>query len=227
MSDIFNQKILKHVESFDHIIWDWNGTLMNDLQIAVDSVNVMLTENFLSPVDVNTYKQVFGFPIKTYYEKVGFDLNKLSFEKLCDRFVEEYNHKRARTASLFHGIPELLSEIKKNKTQSILSAAEQNHLHEITDHFGLTDHFHHRFGINDFFASSKIDRGHQLIKHTGIESKKTILIGDTDHDFEVAEALGVNCLLISDGHQSEDRLLALTSNVVSRDQFPNKATVCS
>ena len=186
----------------------------------------MLTENSLSPVDVETYKKVFGFPIRDYYEKVGFDLQKLSFEKLCDRFVEEYNHKRARTANLFHGIPDLLAEIKKNKTQSILSAAEQNHLHEMTDHFGLTEHFHHRFGINDFFATSKIDRGHQLLNHTGIDSEKTLLIGDTDHDFEVAEALGVSCLLVADGHQSEDRLRAVTSNVVSRDQFLSQAMRC-
>ncbi len=226
MSEAFNQKILNSVESFDHIIWDWNGTLMNDLQIAVDSLNVMLTENLLSSVDVKTYKKVFGFPIRDYYEKVGFDLQKLSFEKLCDRFVEEYNHKRARTANLFHGIPDLLAEIKKNKTQSILSAAEQNHLHEMTDHFGLTEYFHHRFGINDFFATSKIERGHQLMNHTGIHSEKTLLIGDTDHDFEVAEALGVSCLLVADGHQSEDRLRALTSNVVSRDQFLSQAMRC-
>ncbi len=216
MPHIFNQKILKHTENFDHVIWDWNGTLMNDVDIAVDSLNVMLAENNLPTKSVEKYKELFGFPIRSYYEKVGFDLQKLSFEKLCERFVEEYNHKRAKTANLYNGISDLLSEIKKIKTQSILSAAEQNHLHEMTDHFELTHHFHHRFGISDFYASSKIARGHELILHSGISAKQTILIGDTDHDFEVAQALGVSCLLISDGHQSEHRLRALTKNVISR-----------
>lgn len=212
----FNQKILNHIQDFDHIIWDWNGTLMNDTQIAVDALNVMLAENNLTAVNTDTYKKVFGFPIRSYYEKVGFDLTKLSFEKLCERFVEEYNHKRARNASLFDGVNDLLSEIKKIKTQSILSAAEQNHLHEMTDFFGLQNHFHNRFGINDFYASSKIDRGHELIQHSKIAAAKTILIGDTDHDFEVAKALGVSCLLVADGHQSVERLLALTDQVISR-----------
>ena len=212
----FNQKILSHIQNYDHIIWDWNGTLMNDTEIAVEALNVMLAENNLNEVDTETYKKLFGFPIRSYYQKVGFDLEKLSFEKLCERFVDEYNHKRAKTASLFEGTSDLLLEIKKIKTQSILSAAEQNHLHEMTDFFGLQNHFHHRFGINDFYASSKIARGLELIQHSEIAAAKTILIGDTDHDFEVAQALGVSCLLIADGHQSIDRLLALTDQVISR-----------
>jgi phosphoglycolate phosphatase len=216
MSKVFNDKILSYTEKFDHIIWDWNGTLMNDIEIAVDALNTMLIENNLKAINIPTYKEVFGFPIRKYYEKVGFDLEKISFEKLCDRFVQEYNHTRAKTADLFHGVPDLLSEIKKTKTQSILSAAEQNHLHEMTDHFNLSHHFHHRFGISDFFANSKTARGHELITHSGISADRTILIGDTDHDFEVADAMGVSCLLVADGHQSEHRLRALTDHVITR-----------
>ncbi len=216
MPKTFNEKILNHAQNYDHIIWDWNGTLMNDVDIAVASLNVMLTENNLSAIDIPKYKELFGFPIRSYYEKVGFDLQKLSFEKLCERFVQEYNDTRAKTASLFYGIPDLLCELKKTKTQSILSAAEQNHLHEMTDHFKLTDHFHYRYGISDFYASSKIQRGHDLIMHSGIAANCSILIGDTDHDFEVAAALGVSCLLVADGHQSEHRLRALTENVITR-----------
>ncbi len=212
----FNDQILNHTQNYDHIIWDWNGTLMNDVEIAVASVNVMLVENELSAISIPEYKDLFGFPIRSYYEKIGFDLQKLSFEKLCDRFVQEYNDSRAKTADVFHGIPDLLSEIKKTKTQSILSAAEQNHLHEMTDHFNLSQHFHHRFGINDFYATSKIARGRELISHSGIPGHRAILIGDTDHDFEVASELGMACLLIADGHQSEHRLRALTDHVITR-----------
>lgn len=212
----FNQKILNHTKKFDHVIWDWNGTLINDIEIAVESVNVLLCENNLPAVSIDNYKNLFGFPIRSYYERIGFDLSQLSFEKLCQRFAEEYNDKRAHTANLFAGLPDLLMEIKKTKTQSILSAAEQDHLHTMTKHFGLENHFHNRFGIADFYAASKIERGHELISLSGIEPKKSILIGDTDHDYEVASALGVSCLLIADGHQSEHRLKQLCENVISR-----------
>lgn len=210
-----NQKILEFVQPYEHVIWDWNGTLIDDTEIAVQAVNAMLSEHDIANISQEKYKQLFGFPIRDYYTKIGFDLNRLSFEKLCDRFVEEYNHKRSRTAKLFNGIHETLSEIKKQKTQSILSAAEQNHLFEMTDHYGISHHFHHRFGIEDFMATGKIHRGHDLIQHVNIPNHKTIMIGDTDHDFEVAQALGIQCLLIADGHQSEERLKKVAPNVIS------------
>ncbi len=210
-----HKKVLEAVSPFEHVIWDWNGTLIDDTQIAVDSVNVMLIENGLTPLDIPRYREYFGFPIRSYYEKVGFDLEKLDFTALCHRFVEEYNIKRSKSARLFRGIPEVLTDIKKTKTQSILSAAEQNHLHEMTDHYGIASFFHNRFGIEDYFARSKESRGHQLMQQVGITKEKTILIGDTDHDFEVACAMGVSCLLIADGHQSYDRLKNLGTTVIS------------
>lgn len=210
-----NQKILEFAQDYDHVIWDWNGTLIDDTEIAVQALNAMLTEHQLNPVDKIQYKNVFGFPIRNYYEKVGFDLNQLSFDKLCDRFVEEYNHKRSKSAKLFHGIHETLSEIKKTKTQSILSAAEQNHLNEMTEYYGVAKHFHYRFGIEDFKAATKLHRGLDLIQTVDIPKNKTLMIGDTDHDFEVAQALGIQCLLIADGHQNEDRLFIKTQNVIS------------
>ena len=43
---------------------------------------------------------------------------------------------------------------------------------------------------------------------------KIILIGDTDHDYEVAQNLKIDCLLISHGHQSNKRLRDVSQNVI-------------
>jgi phosphoglycolate phosphatase len=215
MPQRINLKIQDTIADFDHVIWDWNGTLVDDVDIAVESVNVLLTENGLPAVDVHTYRDVFGFPIRNYYQKLGFDFQKVSFEKLCERFIHEYNVQRATKAPLFHGVRELLFEIKKTKTQSILSAATQWHLNEITEHFDIHEAFHYRFGISDHFAAGKLERGRELIKISGIPVNKTILIGDTDHDYEVATDLGISCLLVADGHQPPHKLGQLTSSIVA------------
>jgi phosphoglycolate phosphatase len=52
------------------------------------------------------------------------------------------------------------------------------------------------------------------IKDNNVDPKKVLFIGDTDHDFEVASSIGVDCLLIANGHQSKERLLKVTPNVV-------------
>lgn len=210
-----NQKILGAIERFKHVIWDWNGTLVDDVEIAVSAVNVLLTENGLNPLDTHSYRQAFGFPVRDYYLKLGFDFDKVPYEKLCDRFIEEYNHTRAKLAELFPGTHDLLTSTRASRKQSILSAAAQWHLDEIVEHFGIKHHFDHIFGIADHFATSKLQRGRELLEISGIDGSDTILIGDTDHDCEVARELGISCLLIADGHQHHERLQAVHGNVIA------------
>ena len=58
------------------IIWDYNGTLLNDLSIGVECINRMLTKRELPLLTTESYREVFTFPVKKYYELVGFDFNK-------------------------------------------------------------------------------------------------------------------------------------------------------
>jgi phosphoglycolate phosphatase len=73
-------------------------------------------------------------------------------------------------------------------------------------HFNLTNLFDHAFGINDKYAASKLNRGEELIGISKVPKNQTILIGDTLHDLEVGQHLGIDVLLVSHGHQSVDRL---------------------
>lgn len=215
----FKNTILDRVSSYEHVIWDWNGTLLDDLDIAVDALGELLDEHQIPRVSSDEYKKVFRFPIKEYYKDVGFDLSKVSFDYLCDRFVQEYNHKRAHLAQLFEGTPDILMSIKKEKMQSILSAAQQGHLNDITKSLNIHHHFDHVFGLGDFYAASKIARGHQLLEVAGKDRSKTIMIGDTDHDHEVGKELGIDVLLIADGHQNYEKLKAVHHNVIETRRF--------
>jgi phosphoglycolate phosphatase len=70
------------------------------------------------------------------------------------------------------------------------------------------------FGIEDNRASSKLERGKQLMALSHIPRKDTILVGDTDHDLEVGNALGIEVILVDHGHQSFERLSAAHDKVV-------------
>ena len=67
---------------YDTIIWDWNGTLLNDLDLCLTIANKMLANHQPTPIDLAGYRNAFGFPITSYYEKIGIDLQKESFEAL-------------------------------------------------------------------------------------------------------------------------------------------------
>ncbi|WP_157949876.1 HAD family hydrolase [Vallitalea okinawensis] len=192
--------------SFEHIIWDWNGTLLDDVDLAIHSMNLIMADKKMNPLSKKEYFKHFGFPVSDYYRKIGFDLEQESMEELSDFFVTNYRNHLHMTG-LHHRVDKTLKNFSENGlTQSILSAAEQNGLHEIVKHFGIREYFTDLVGLDDHQAKSKVERGQAWIKNQQINVDKTIMIGDTIHDYEVAKALGCHCALVAHGHQPFERL---------------------
>lgn len=209
-----NSSILDFTKNYDNIIWDWNGTLIDDVDIAVACINKLLPKYGASPITAQRYREIFDFPIRKYYDQLGLDLKKYSFEEIRDQYVADYNAFVILNSSLFPEMENLIKEIKKTKNQYILSAVSQWHLDVITKHFNIDIFFNERFGVDNHYASSKLARGIELMKVAGIKKDKTLLIGDTLHDLEVAIELGINCLLLADGHQSYARLIKSAPHVL-------------
>ena len=191
---------------YKHIIWDWNGTLLDDAWLFVDIMNGVLEKRNMNPITVEKYREIFGFPIKEYYKKLGFDLKKESFHKSGLEFIRAYK-KRRYEADLHPKVNSILSKlVSMNIQHSILSAQHQRLLDDLTKHYNVRKYFTEINGLNDYYAHSKVDIGIEWMKKTEIFSSEVLLIGDTDHDFEVAQTLGVDCLLISHGHHCHSRL---------------------
>lgn len=208
------QKILDYAQSFDHIIWDWNGTLMDDVEVAVASMNDLLLSHGMPTITPVAYRKLFGFPVQEFYSNLGFKFDKVSFAETCNQFMAGYERHRIAHGRLFNGADQLLNEFYKTKTsQSILSAAEQIHLNEMTDRFEISKYFHFRYGIENNQAASKVSRGIELLQIANMDKQKTLMIGDTDHDFEVASEMGISCLILADGHQEECRLTHLSAPI--------------
>jgi len=197
------------------IIWDWNGTLLNDLDFCISTINKLLKKRSLNPVTTESYKAVFSFPVRDYYEAVGFDFTKEDFAVPAREFIEKYN-TGVKNCLLHKSAIELLTYFKqKGIRQFVLSAMQQNMLIETLKHQGIFHYFEGVAGLNDHYAVSKIERGEQLITQFNINKEKSTMIGDTIHDFEVAEQLKIDCILIADGHQSEKRLQSTGVKVIS------------
>ena len=89
---------------------------------------------------------------------------------------------------------------------SILSASEIKLLERMLEEREIRPYFDHVVGLSDRYAASKLDHGKQLITTLNTPLQNVILVGDTNHDHEVAQSLGIDCLLLAGGHQSEHRL---------------------
>ena len=107
---------------YKHIIWDWNGTLINDAWLFVDLMNEELNARNLKLITINDYRTYFTFPVKKYYEQLGFDFEKEDFKTVGYEFIQKFK-KRKFEAKLFPEILQILKTAQNNKiTQSIVSA---------------------------------------------------------------------------------------------------------
>jgi phosphoglycolate phosphatase len=196
------------------IIWDWNGTLLNDVELCISSVNSLLKDRNLPQINTKKYKEVFSFPVKDYYKTLGFDFEAEDFSVSAHQYIDLY-YAGFDSCSLQKNTVEVLTHFRENGIrQFVLSAMEHEMLEKTLKIKGIFHFFEGIAGLKDHYAVSKIDVGIQLISDFGINRESTLMIGDTTHDFEVAQQLGVKCILIADGHQTPERLTKTGGTVI-------------
>jgi phosphoglycolate phosphatase len=194
--------------NFKHIIWDWNGTLWDDTWLCVEINNHMLQRRGLPLIEAGVYRDKLCFPVTEYYCELGFDYAQDPYNTLAEEFIEEYTRRRFE-CDLQNGARALIAEFQARAIpQAVLSAYEQKALLEAVDYFRLTPFFKDIVGLNDIYANGKIANGLKYIEGLAVAPSEVLFIGDTIHDYEVADAMGVQCVLMANGHNSRARLEA-------------------
>ena len=190
---------------YKYIIWDWNGTLLDDVKASMYAVNDILEIYGKDKLDMTTYYSYVDTPIYKFYERI-FDLSVVTMDIIKPLYSKFYD-KYEKDVTLADGARELVEEYKRiGIKQYILSAS---HIDDLTKHakrLGVLDFFERIDAAKDFEAGSKIDRAKRMMLEEGIERDRCIIVGDTLHDLDTANALGVKCILYSKGHTDCDTL---------------------
>ncbi len=194
------------ISGYKHIIWDWNGTLLDDADVSVEVMNRLLKRRNMPPLTVDKYKEIIDFPIIKYYIRLGFDFSLEPFDKISVEFIQEYNNS-CKSTNLHHYAEAVLGLFKSSGlSQSILSAAHQDYLEWYVTYFGIRDYFIGLIGLDHIHATSKIDNGRRWLEQLPYTPEEVLLIGDTVHDYEVSREIGCDCILVANGHHSINRL---------------------
>jgi phosphoglycolate phosphatase len=193
------------------LIWDWNGTLLDDVSAAVNALNRMLVKRGVEPVTREFYRRRFRFPVRPFYSEIGVDLDKWDWDDICVDFhsfvAEEPQCVRADARAA------LEAAAGKGLRQCVLSALRQDLLLESLKRVGFLEFFDLVYGVNNLDGASKLERGKELAAALKDGISSAVIIGDTLHDAEVASALGAKCVLISCGHQDSTRFAELSHPV--------------
>lgn len=194
------------MNKYKHVIWDWNGTMFNDLELCVNVGNNLFRRKNIPEMSIEKYKSIFTIPVKDYYVAAGFNFEEESFEIVGKEWMDEYEERKLECSLHLDLVPFMKKLKQKGIKQSVLSAYKQDNLEKILDHFDLKRYLENIVGLDNIYAASKLDLGKKLIKSIGLKAGETLLIGDTVHDYDVATAMGSDCILIANGHQPFDTL---------------------
>ena len=190
---------------FDCCVWDFNGTILDDVETGMISVNKMLADRGLPIIkDREDYYSHFRFPIIEYYRSLGFDFEAEPYEVLAPIWVEQYLIN-VKNAPLREGVRETLKSFKqKGIKQVIISATQLDMLKAQLEELGILDFFDEVLGLDNIHAASKVELARSWRARNSESS--LIFLGDTTHDWETANAIGAECYLIEGGHQSRETL---------------------
>lgn len=206
------------LKDYAHVVWDWNGTLLDDLWLCMESLNLLLARVGKPPIDVATYQRIFNFPVIDVYRDLGFDTSRTAFEAMSRDFMAHYEAHRLE-CTLQKGARRFIHAVHAcGISQSVLSAYRHDYLTSIIADHDLEKYFVHLSGNDDIFANDKSYRAPGHLKKLGVPAESVLYVGDTLHDVETARAMGVQCVLIDHGahaHQSRERLLASGVPVIS------------
>jgi phosphoglycolate phosphatase len=192
---------------FEFVIWDWNGTLVNDAMHSWDVINQLLIRRGMPTVEFENYQKIYQHPIIKIYEALGFDFAKESLQNIADEWHADYSARLPKIELHVDSIKALDTLKSLGVNQSILSALPHEILCESVNRHGVGSYFSSVVGLKDKLGESKVQNGAHLMKEIGAKPEKTILIGDSSHDLETAEAIGATCYLVSRGYEDKARLL--------------------
>jgi len=198
---------------YTHIFWDFNGTILSDMQAGVDSVNKMLADRDLPVIpDIESYRRIFDFPIREYYRGLGFDFDREPYEVLAPIWVELYN-ENSKKSEITEGFLDVINCLKGyGVSQVVFSATEHCMLCGQLKELKIFDLFDEIIGLDNIHAESKL----HLAKLWREKNPDAVIlyVGDTVHDAENASLLSADCLLYSKGHQSREKLEACSYPII-------------
>ncbi|MBQ8175145.1 MAG: HAD family hydrolase [Clostridia bacterium] len=199
---------------YDHILWDFNGTIVDDADVGMGATNILLARRGLPIIPSREeYFRLFGFPIVDYYTRLGFNFSKESYDDVANEWIPEYR-RLEREAPLREGVFDLLTRFASlGIPQSVLSASEIKLLQEQLFHLKMHHFFEKICGRSDYYGNDKTELA--LVFSREHPGARVLLIGDTDHDAACAQTAGFDCVLMANGHQSPERLASCSYPVFS------------
>ena len=186
------------------IIFDWNGTLIDDVWLNLNAINAVLEKRGIKPITIEYYRENFCFPVSIFYKELGLDLSE--WDEIAQEFGRHYISDIEKV-KLFPDVVTSLEELKKAGIETgIFSAMEHKMLNKHVEMLRISQYFRFIEGIENNYAEGKTHLCKKILEKSGYSEKEILFVGDTCHDYETAKTIGCDIALVSRGHNTAEIL---------------------
>ena len=202
------------MKEYKVIIWDFNGTLIDDIDAALASVNDMLIRRKLPTINLEQYASFIDTPIIKFYEHIFDDLYSMDFNVIADEFNSGYE-KYLRSHAVMPYAEDVLGYFNSlGKLQTVISATHIYKVNTRLREFGLDGYFDKILAHDNLIAEDKTHLAVKYFHEKGIKPQEAVVIGDCVADFKMAQTICADCILTTQGHQSRKEFAVTTAYVI-------------
>lgn len=200
-----------------HIIWDWNGTLLDDVHISLFAANQALIEIGQEPINLMEYRYHYSVPVQKFYRSIlGREPSEQEWRNIGKTF-NYYYKPNIKTASLCSDAIDALQYCcQQEMTQSVCSLMEQDELNvsvfntQVSQYFNLVDG-----RDTPLLKTGKQEQLSRHIEKLNISPSLCVVIGDAVDDALSAFQVGAKAILYTGGTHSFENLSKTGAYVVS------------
>ncbi|HZB28836.1 MAG TPA: HAD hydrolase-like protein [Streptosporangiaceae bacterium] len=202
-----------------HIVWDWNGTLFDDVEAVVDATSEIFAPYGLGPFGVDEFRAFYTRPIWVAYERLlGRTLEAGEWERLDSAWHDSYHRLMERCALAADARQTINMLTAAGHSQSLLSMWRHEQLVPTVARLGLTDAFRRVDGLRlpEQAGGRKAGLLDRHLAGLGVDAADVLMIGDSADDAIAARQAGARAVLYAGGMTGRANLERLGVPVVTR-----------
>ncbi|MGI8602143.1 MAG: NUDIX domain-containing protein [Verrucomicrobiales bacterium] len=203
-----NRRIVVH--PIRNILFDWSGTLVDDLPPVVHATNAVLRHCGKPGMTREEFMREFELPFERFYRRLTPDNALDTLEPIFHRAFEQ---SVERATPLPHALDFLNFCRATRRRCFVLSSAHPPYLERQAEEFGFATFFEEVYaGVRD-----KTQVIHRILETHALDARETVFIGDMTHDIEAARHGGIRSIAVLTGYQSAGALVVVEPDIMVRD----------
>ena len=192
---------------FDLIVFDWDGTLADSTQMIVECIRQASAEAGLPMPEPAAASNIIGLGLREAIAVLFGSLSDSQYELLTARYRHHYFARDQQTL-LFEGAAQAIGELEQQGFMlAVATGKGRNGLNRSLVDSGIAHHIHASRCADECLSKPHPQMLMEIMDELGVEAERTLMVGDTSYDLQMARNAQVASLAVSYGaHALEDLL---------------------